>query len=259
MAQKIELAFPKCWKIDSKPHKFCPGCGHPITLKALSWAIDELGIQDKTALGLDIGCALLAWDFLEVDSFQTHHGRTIPVMIGFKMAAPERISIAYLGDGGAYAIGAQHLVNARMRGDNITVIVVNNTTYAMTGGQEAPTSLPNQITTTTPYGADSHFLKGPEAMACMVETPAYIARGSVDNPLQLKLFLQRALEYQLGGKGFSFVEVLSFCPLNWRTNAKETLAFLNKMKKFFPCGEFYSTTRETKCEIIVKESKVKHE
>jgi len=235
-----EFSFPKCWRIETKPHKYCPGCGHPITLKTLGWAIDELGIQEKTIIGLDIGCSLLAWDFFEVDAFQTHHGRTVPTMVGYKMADPERICIAYVGDGGAYAIGAQHLVNSAMRNDNITVIVVNNTNYAMTGGQEAPTTLPGEITETTPYGADGNFIKGPESIACgIAKKGAYIARSSIDNPIQLKLFIKKAIENQIANRGFSLVESLSVCPLNWGTDAKQTFEKLNKNKKVYSVGEFY--------------------
>ncbi|MFA5070229.1 MAG: thiamine pyrophosphate-dependent enzyme [Patescibacteria group bacterium] len=237
-----DLSFPKCWKIKTKPHKFCPGCGHPITLKALGWAIDELGLQDTAVIGFDIGCSLLAWDFFDVDSFQTHHGRTLPVMTGFKMADPSKICIAYVGDGGAYAIGAQHLVNTALRHDNITVIVVNNTNYGMTGGQEAPTTLPGEITTTTPTGADDNFIRGPEMVAAaLAKEGDYIARGSVDNPLQLKKFFINALKTQIANKGFSMVESLSVCPNNWRTDAKETFDKLNKNKLCYPIKEFYTS------------------
>jgi len=144
--------FTKSIKASSKPHNFCPGCGHPIVLQALAEVIDELDLQDKTVIGLDIGCSLLAWDFFDVDSTQTHHGRTGPVMSGFKKVKPDSVGIVYMGDGGAYAIGAQHLVNEAMRNEPLTVIVVNNSLYAMTGGQEAATTLPEQKTSTTPYG-----------------------------------------------------------------------------------------------------------
>lgn len=232
-----QLPWPKCWKKSSKPHKFCPGCGHPIILKMLGEIIDELKIQNNTLFGVDIGCALLAWDFFNIDTIQTHHGRTVPVIVGAKRAKPDAICIAYVGDGGAYAIGAQHLVNSRMRNENITTIVVNNANYAMTGGQEAPTTIPKQITSTTVSGADKHYLQGPEMVFKMSNTPAYIARASVDNPIQLKMFLKKAIEWQMQGKGFSFIEILSFCPTNWKTDAKSTLAFLNKLKTIYPVGE----------------------
>jgi len=231
------LAWPKCWKRSSKPHNFCPGCGHPIVLKMLGEIIDELKLQNNTLFGVDIGCSLLAWDFFNIDTVQTHHGRTVPVIVGAKKSRPDALAIAYVGDGGAYAIGAQHLVNSRMRNDNITTIVINNANYGMTGGQEAPTSIPGQITTTSVKGADEFYLKGPEMVSKISDVPAYVARASVDNPIQLKMFLKKALEWQLAGKGFSFVEVLSFCPTNWKTDARGTLAFLNKLKTIYPVGE----------------------
>lgn len=245
-------SFPKCWKISSKPHNFCPGCGHPIVLKALGWAIDELGIQNKTAFGIDIGCSLLAWDFFNLDTIQTHHGRTVPVMVGLKLAKPESVAIAYLGDGGAYAIGAQHLINTRVRNNPITIIIVNNANYGMTGGQEAPTTLPGQITSTTPQGADDHILKGIEMVASMLQDNAYIVRGTVDNPVQLKIFIRNALKWQMERKGLGIVEVLSYCPTNWQTDAKKTREFLEKIKKYYPLGEFVSEKKETNCQTIDK-------
>jgi len=244
--------FPKCWKISSKPHNFCPGCGHPIVLKALGWAIDELGIQNKTAFGIDIGCSLLAWDFFNIDTLQTHHGRTVPVMTGIKLSKPSSVAIAYLGDGGAYAIGAQHLVNAAARDTNITIIIVNNANYGMTGGQEAPTTLPKQITPTTPEGADQFILKGIEMVTAINQYNPYFARGTVDNPIQLKIFIRKALEWQINKKGISVVEALSYCPTNWLTNAKDTRNFLNQMKQYFPVGEFFSDKKSTSCQVIDK-------
>jgi len=236
-------AMPKCWNPDSKPHKFCPGCGHGLTLKMLGQAIDELGIQDKVIFGCDIGCSLLSWDFFNVDSVQTHHGRTTPVITGIKRARPELIGIAYMGDGGGYAIGAQHLVNAATRNEKITAILINNTNYGMTGGQMAPTTLPGQITETTPFGRDpedsGYPTMGPEMVAAIAREGAYVARGSMANLRQLKRFLKKALENQMEGNGFSFVEVLSSCPTNWRTNAEATWRFVEKdMAEHFPVGEF---------------------
>jgi len=206
--------------------------------KALGENIDEMKLQNKTFIGLDIGCALLSWDFFNVDTMQTHHGRTIPVVVGFKKVQPDSVGIAIVGDGGGYAIGAQHLINARMRNEPMTVIVVNNAVYGMTGGQEAPTSLPGQITSTSVTGADQHIIQGLRMLTEMLDDEVYIARGSVDNLIQLKTFIKRALEWQINKKGFSLVEVLSFCPTNWHTDAKQTRAFLNTMKQRYPVGEF---------------------
>lgn len=234
--------MPKCWKVESKPHKFCPGCGHGLVLKALGEAIDELGIQDRAVFGADIGCSLLAWDFFNVDTVQTHHGRTTPVVTGVKRANPDTICIAYMGDGGGYAIGSQHLVNAAARNERITVILANNCNYAMTGGQMAPTTLPGMKTETSPYGRDvdeaGYPTQGPEMVAAITREGAYVARGTVSNLKQLKGYFKKALENQIAGNGFSFVEALATCPTNWRTNAKDTWAFLEKeMTKYFKVGE----------------------
>lgn len=238
------LAMPKSWHVESKPHKFCPGCGHGLILKTLGQVIDELDIQERMVFGCDIGCSLLAWDFFDVDTVQTHHGRTTPVMVGIKRANPELICVAYMGDGGGYAIGAQHLVNAAFRDEKIMVIVANNTNYAMTGGQMSPTTLPGQKTETTPFGRDPEQTgtptQGPEMIAAIAAPGAYVARGTVANMRQLKKFMKKALENQLAGRGFSFLEVLSTCPTNWRTNAKETWEFLEKdMARHFKVGEFH--------------------
>lgn len=237
-----KTVMPKCWRLETKPHKFCPGCGHGLFLKALGQAIDELGIQDKTVFGCDIGCSLLAWDFFNVDSVQTHHGRTTPVMTGIKRAQPDLIVVAYMGDGGGYAIGSQHLVNAAARNEKITVLLANNTVYAMTGGQMAPTTLPEQKTETSPYGRDpgatGQPVLGPEMVAAITDENAYVARGTISNPRQLKNFCKKALENQIKGAGFSFVEALSTCPTNWRTNAGETWYMVEKkMPGYFKPGE----------------------
>src|SRR6266850_6853120 len=131
-APEIELAFPKCVRVESKPHLFCPGCGHPEVLKAFGFAVDDLDIQRQTAFGVDIGCSLLAFDFFNIDTIETHHGRTVPVMVGIKRANPKAVAVAYVGDGGAYAIGMGSLLAAAQRDEHVFVIVVNNAVYAMT-------------------------------------------------------------------------------------------------------------------------------
>ncbi len=238
----VQPAMPKSWRVETKPHKFCPGCGHGLVLKALGQAIDELDIQGKVVFGCDIGCSLLSWDFFNVDTVQTHHGRTTPVITGIKRANPELIGVAYMGDGGGYAIGSQHLVSAATRNERITVILVNNTQYGMTGGQMAPTTLPGQKTETSPYGRDVEATGsptlGPEMVSAITPEGAYVARGTVANMKQLKNYIKRALENQMAGKGFSFVEALSLCPTNWRTNAADTWKFLEEeMYKYYKVGE----------------------
>ncbi|MCR4400188.1 MAG: thiamine pyrophosphate-dependent enzyme [Syntrophomonadaceae bacterium] len=237
--------MPKSWYAPTKPHKFCPGCGHGIALKALGEAIDELNIQNRTVFGCDIGCSLLAWNFFAVDSTQTHHGRTTPVMVGIKRSRPDLLCVGYMGDGGGYSIGSQHLLNSAIRDEKVTLILINNTNYAMTGGQLAPTTLPGQKTETTPYGRDvtktGYPTKGPEMLAAITADGAYIARATVAKYRQLRTFMKRALQNQMEGNGFSFLEVLSTCPTNWRTNAAQTWDFLeDQMEAYFPVGELKS-------------------
>jgi 2-oxoglutarate/2-oxoacid ferredoxin oxidoreductase subunit beta len=238
--EDVKLAFPKCVRLESKPHLFCPGCGHPEVLKALGFAIDELGIQKEVAFGIDIGCSLLAWDYFNIDTIETHHGRTIPTMVGFKRARPDAVTIAYVGDGGAYAIGGGHLINAAIRNEKIMVIVVNNAVYAMTGGQEAPTTLPGMVVDTAPCGADQYYMRGPE-MIRNVNPTAFIARGITTRQLALRELLKEALEFHIAGKGFTFVEVLSPCTLNWKTMDRpdKTFAFLEHvLAKTFPVKRY---------------------
>lgn len=229
--------FPNCYKIESKPHKFCPGCGHSIVLKILGQAIEEMKIADKVIFMVDIGCSLLAWDFFDLPTTQTHHGRTVPTAIGFKMANPQKIVIAYVGDGGAYAIGLQHTITSCLRNDAITTIVVNNTLYAMTGGQAAPTTTDNQITTTTPQGkSEFRTLKGPELLSEIAHPQAYFARSSTEKPLVLKQYLKKGIEAQIQGN-FSLVESLSACPTNWKTDAGKTIKKMLELEKTFKLGE----------------------
>ncbi len=235
-----QLAFPKCVRVESKPHLFCPGCGHPEVLKAFGFAVDELGLQQQIAFGVDIGCSLLAFDFFNIDTIETHHGRTVPVMVGIKRANPKAISVAYVGDGGAYAIGMGGLLAAAQRDENVFTIVVNNAVYAMTGGQEAPTTLPGTKTATTPYGADNHFVKGPELIR-HVNPNAFVARGITTRQLELRELMRDALRFSMEGNGFAFLEVLSPCTLNWGTieNPHETFEILeNKLARVYKVGRY---------------------
>lgn len=232
--------MPKCYKKETKPSKFCPGCGQSMILKMLGFAIDELQVAKNVVYGCDIGCMLLSWDFFDLNTIQTHHGRTAPTMVGLKKADPKKICLAYMGDGGAYAIGAQHLIASAQRNDLITVIVANNTNYAMTGGQIAPTTICGEITTTTPAGRDCQLLGnpllGPELVR-ILNKEAYVARGSVLYPLKIKEFFKKAILHQKKEKGFSFIEILSGCPINWKTDAKRTQEFLKNLEKTFRVGE----------------------
>ena len=232
--------MPASWRSQTKPHLFCPGCGHGTTLKQLGYAIDDLKVQDKTTFGIDIGCSLLAWNFFDIDTIQTHHGRTTPVMVGYKMMKSKRIAIAYMGDGGGYAIGLQSLLHAAFRNDPITAILVNNSLYGMTGGQMAPTTRPGEVTVTSPNGKPAQFgegFKGPELVRQIANNKAYVARTSISKPVLLKNVLKKAIENQVKNNSFSFVEVVSICPTNWKMNAKQCFSRLSDMEDYYPLGE----------------------
>jgi 2-oxoglutarate ferredoxin oxidoreductase subunit beta len=246
MAQTLDIkpTLPDAQNEEVGASKFCPGCGHGMVLKTLGFAIDELDIKQKTVFGVDIGCCLLAWNFMDVDTVQNHHGRTTPVIYGVTRANPEAIGVAYMGDGGGLAIGAQHLVNAAVRSEKMLIVLVNNTNYGMTGGQMSPTTLPGQKTETTPYGRDCDVTgkpaKGAEMIAAIADPEkAFVARASVSNLRKLRSTFKKALKNVETG-GFSFVEVLSICPLNWRTNNTDTWARLQEMEGFFEVKEFVS-------------------
>lgn len=236
----IQPNFPKSAKISSKPHKFCPGCGYGIILRSLGWVIDEMGIQDKSIFMTDIGCNLLAWDYFDLPSCQTHHGRTVATASGFKMADPEKIVLCLVGDGGGYAIGLQNLIHACLRNTPITVILVNNLDYSMTGGQASPTSLEGQVTDSTPSGkkgaVQGETFYGPELLRKIANQKAYFARTSSSKPTEVKKYLSTAIKTQQEGH-FAFVEIISACPLNWKTNAQETLDRVKELEKVFPQGE----------------------
>ena len=231
---------PNSWKKTSLPHKFCPGCGQALALKILGYAIDELGIQKNTVYATDIGCSLLSWNLFDIDTIQTHHGRATPTAIGFKHAKPESVVIAFMGDGGGYAIGAQHLINTCLRDDKITVILINNANYAMTGGQTAPTTLIGEVTTTAPEGRSLETfgqpIHGPEMLATIAAEGAYIARSTSNDFEMTKTYIKAAIQNQIDGRGFSFLEILAMCPVNWKTDSQESLSFIEEMKKVYPLG-----------------------
>lgn len=216
--------------------KFCAGCGYPIILMMLARVLEKMELSKKTVLGLDIGCNLLAWNYLPLNIFQTHHGRVTPTMMGFKRARPDSISVALTGDGGAYAIGLQSLIHIAKRDEPVLVLVVNNTLYAMTGGQSAPTTVKGQKTDTHPQGYEEETFWGPELLREVVKTGAYLARTAVNDSKNLMAYLEKAILAQQSGH-FSLVEVLSFCPTNWRTKGQGTLNYLENLKSVFKIGE----------------------
>ena len=232
-----EPRVPKCINIDSKPSNFCAGCGYGIMLKTLGEIIDEMAIAPRTVFALDIGCSLLAWDYYNLDTIQTHHGRVTPLIAGYKRANRNSISIGIAGDGGLYAIGLQSFLHTAHRDDPVTIIGVNNTVYAMTGGQLAPTTLPGEVTDTSPEGRFTYEkpIFGPELAKEVADKDAYIARASVLNIVQMKQFIREAIECQIRGH-FSCVEIISFCPTNWKTEADKSIEWVKVMEETFKVG-----------------------
>ncbi|KAF0197391.1 MAG: 2-oxoacid:ferredoxin oxidoreductase beta subunit [Bacillota bacterium] len=226
------------------PTHYCPGCTHGIIHRLIAEVIDELGIVDKTIGVAPVGCAVLAYNYFTCDMQQAAHGRAPAVATGIKRVCPDSAVFTYQGDGDLASIGCAEIVHAAARSEQITTIFVNNGIYGMTGGQMAPTTLPGDKTTTSPYGRDTSKQGFPIRISEMLATldgPAYIARVSVHNVANIvraRKAIKKAFEYQLAGKGFTLVEILSTCPTNWGITPIEAL---NKVKSemlpYFPLGE----------------------
>ena len=239
-------------KVFEKPHAlsdvtlhYCPGCTHGIIHRLVAEAIDELGIEGKTIGVAPVGCSVFAYNYFECDMQQASHGRAPAVATGIKRANPDNIVFTYQGDGDLAAIGTAETVHAATRGENITVIFVNNAIYGMTGGQMAPTSLVGQVTQTTPYGRKTETQGYPIKVCEMLSTldgTTYAERVSVDdikNIKKAKAAIKKAFEYQIDKKGFSIVEVLSTCPTNWGLSPKESIAWLREnMMPVYPLGVY---------------------
>jgi 2-oxoisovalerate ferredoxin oxidoreductase beta subunit len=230
---------------------FCPGCGHGIAHKLLARAIDELGIKDKTILVGPVGCGVFTYYYFDVGNVQAAHGRCPAVATGMKRSRPESIVIGYQGDGDLSAIGSAEILHAANRGENITIIFVNNAIYSMTGGQAAPTTLIGQTSTTTPEGRsatrEGYPLHVSELLATL-QAPVYIERvGLGDNKqiAQANRAIRKAVENQVKGLGFSLVEVLSPCPTIWKMSAVESQHWVRDvMEKTFPLGVYCDRTKQ---------------
>ncbi|MCG8402705.1 MAG: thiamine pyrophosphate-dependent enzyme [Firmicutes bacterium] len=247
----VKFARPEALTEDS--FHYCPGCTHGIIHRLVAEAIDELGIREKTIGVASVGCSVLAYNYFNVDMQQAAHGRAPAVATGIKRVLPDRVVFTYQGDGDLASIGCGEIVHAAARGENITVIFVNNACYGMTGGQMAPTTLPGQLTTTSPGGRDANSQGYPIRVAEMLATldgPVYIARTSVHNPrhvMKTGRAIRRAFQMQLQQRGFSMIEVLSTCPTNWRMQPLEALRWLEEnMLTRYPPGEYKVPIKEVR-------------
>ena len=222
---------------------FCPGCMHSSVCKVITEVLDELGMVDNACYVQGVGCCGLAVTYFDMDTVAAPHGRACAIASSFKRCSPETLVFTYQGDGDLAAIGLAETMSAANRGENFTVIFVNNGIYGMTGGQMAPTTMVGVKTTTTPYGRDEREHGAPLHMCeilSQLEAPAYIARvtlADVPNARKAKAAVKKAFQYQLEGKGFSLIEVLSTCPTNWGMTPKEALKWLvDNMIPQYPLG-----------------------
>ena len=222
---------------------YCAGCGHGIVHKLIAQIMDELGIQEKTLVIAPVGCSVLAYNYLKADGLEAAHGRAPAVSTGLKRVQKDKVVICYQGDGDLLAIGTAETVHAANRGEHITVIFINNAIYGMTGGQMAPTTMEGQVTKTTPYGRDPKEVGWP-IRACellnTLEAPYYIERCAVYDVKhinQTKKAIKKAIQNQIDGKGYSFVEILSMCPTNWGVAPTVAADWVkDQMEPYYPLG-----------------------
>ena len=241
----MKQVFAQPHSITDKPFHFCPGCHHGIIHRLVGECIDSFGLKEKTVGVASVGCSVFLYDYFAVDVIEAPHGRAAAVATGVKRALPGHFVFTYQGDGDFAAIGTAEGMHAANRGENLTVIFVNNMIYGMTGGQMAPTTMSGELTTTSPYGREPESAGYPIRMSeVLAQLPGtnFVARGMVTDPkslMQTKKLIRRAFEVQINGEGFGFVEVLSSCPTNWKLSPSEaTKKVRDKMSSYFPLGIF---------------------
>jgi 2-oxoglutarate/2-oxoacid ferredoxin oxidoreductase subunit beta len=224
---------------------YCPGCTHGIAHRLAAEALDELGLRERTILVASVGCSVFAYNYFDVDACEAPHGRAPALATGVKRMMPEKIVLTYQGDGDLASIGAAEILHAAGRGENITVLFLNNAIYGMTGGQMAPTSLPGQKTTTSTLGRDVGIAGYPLRMSELLsplDGAAYIVRRSLHDATNIrkaKKAILTALKVQMNGLGFSMVELLSSCPTNWGMTPEQALNWIETaMLPYFPVGDY---------------------
>lgn len=241
----MQIIYKKPESITDVPFHYCPGCGHGIAHRIVGEVIDELGIVKDTVAVVPVGCAVMAYDYFDCDVFEALHGRAPAVATGVKRALGDKIVFSYQGDGDLAAIGTAETIHAAARGEAITVIFINNTIYGMTGGQMAPTSLIGQVTQTSPYGRDPYTQGYPLKMCEIlsnVDGVSYIERCALDSVPHInaaKRAIKKGFEYQIKHKAYSFIELLSPCPTNWKMTPTDAIKRVSEeMSEYYPLGVY---------------------
>jgi 2-oxoglutarate ferredoxin oxidoreductase subunit beta len=240
--------LPESLKKDAK-YTFCPGCDHGVAVRLVAEVIDELGIRENTIVAAAIGCSVTIYDFIDIDALESPHGRAMAVATGIKRARPDKFVFTYQGDGDFASIGWAESMHAALRGEKISAICINNTTFGMTGGQLGPTTMMGQVTTTSPTGRNPEYYGYPIKMAehfALCDGVAYSARVSLDsvpNIKKAKQAIKKAFEVQLQGLGLGFVEILAGCPTNWRMSPEQAHDRVkNEMMQTFKPGVYKDIT-----------------
>ena len=244
------FSIPKCLKKDFR-YTFCPGCDHGVAIRLVAELIDEMNLAEDTICTTSIGCSVFLYDFLNLDCIEAPHGRACATATGVKRAKPNKFVFTYQGDGDFASIGLGESMHAALRGEKISAICINNTTYGMTGGQLGPTSLMGQKTATSPMGRNKDYYGYPIKIAeqiALCDGTAYSARVSLDsipNINKAKKAIQKAFEVQQQGLGFGFVEILSSCPTNWKMTPEEAHERVRtEMMPVYPLGVFKDITQK---------------
>ena len=244
-----QLVYARPDAFTKTPTSYCPGCTHGIAHRLIAEVIDEMEIRERTIGVAPVGCSVFAYNYFDCDFVEAAHGRAPAMATGIKRVLPDRFVFTYQGDGDLASIGMAEIMHAAARGENITVVFINNAIYGMTGGQMAPTTIPGQKTTSSPYGRDVEQTGFPVRMAevlATMEGTSYSVRRSLHDPKHIRLAkkaIRTAFEVQKLGLGFAMVEVLSTCPTNWGLPPLQALRWLEEhMIPVFPLGDFKVST-----------------
>ncbi len=250
-AEQSQIVFDRPHALASVVTNYCPGCSHGIVNRLIAEAIDAFDVEGTTVGVAPVGCAVMSYDFYNCDMIEAAHGRAPAVATAVKRVCPQNVVFAYQGDGDLASIGTAETVHAATRGEHITVIFINNAIYGMTGGQMAPTSLPNQVTQTSPYGRDVSAAGYPIRVCELLSTldgVAYLERVTVDTPAHVRdagRAIKKAFQYQIEGRGYSLVEVVATCPTNWGMAPVDAFAWMREnMLPYYPTGVYRDVVAE---------------